>query len=144
MGKYSVEAKIGIAAVILFALISSWNLLKAEYKFDPKLISRDNISLYLNRFEGLRQILPSRGTVGYISDKAVTDYNRMADASFIAQYYLVQYAVAPVAVDNSTDHDLVIGNFHQSTANIKLPEGKEFTVIEDFGNGVVLFETKAK
>ena len=140
MGKYSIEAKIGIAAVILFALISNWNLVKQEGKFDPKQIGRDNISLYDKRFDGLRKILPSHGIVGYISDRPITDYSKMADAALIAQYYLVQYAVAPVLVDDSIERKLVIGNFHQP--NVSLPKEKKFTVLKDFGNGVVLFETE--
>ena len=139
MTRYSVEVKIGIASIILFSLISSWNLLKQEYRFNPKRLGRDNISLYEKRFEGLEKILPPHGIVGYISDKPITSYTWMPDAEIIAQYYLTQYAVAPVVVDNSIERKLVIGNFHKR--DISLPQDKKFTVIEDLGNGVVLFET---
>ena len=144
MTRYSIDAKLGIVLLVSVALISGAALLKAEYKARPKVLGRDNITLYDKRFDGLRKILPPHGTVGYLSDITITDYNRMTDATAIAQYYLVQYAVAPVVVKNSMEHQLIIGNFHQPTDYQKITEKTGLSIVKDFDNGVVLFKAGAK
>jgi hypothetical protein len=78
------------------------------------------------RFALLKARLPVDGVVGYIGssgDSATPDY------------YLTQYALAPLVVDNSSDHAIVIGNFPSSQAP-RTPQN--LRLVEDFGNGVLL------
>ncbi|HZQ94857.1 MAG TPA: hypothetical protein VFA67_07595 [Candidatus Sulfotelmatobacter sp.] len=77
------------------------------------------------RFEKLRESLPSRGVVGYIG--------RSEDGP--GHYYLVQYALAPLVVDHSARHAIVIGNFPNVRA-AALPENLK--LVRDFGDGVLL------
>jgi len=82
------------------------------------------------RFAVLKTRLPAEGVVGYVgesSDSATPDY------------YLTQYALAPLIVDNSTDHAIVIGNFPSSQAS-RIP--RNLQLVDDLGNGVLLLANK--
>jgi len=79
------------------------------------------------RFSALKAALPQRGIVGYTGDS-----NSPAD------YYLVQYALAPLVVDNSENHPLVVGNFSGPQPPQSLPFA-HLQLLKDFGNGVLLY-----
>lgn len=83
------------------------------------------------RFSALRAALPRYGVVGYIGQS----HNSTAD------YYLTQYALAPLVVDLSVNHPLVIGNFPSSPPPLQV-EG--LRLVRDFGNGVLLFAHEGK
>ncbi len=81
------------------------------------------------RFASLKAQLPSRGTVGYIGESSDS----------VADYYLAQYALAPLVLDHSTNHPLVVGNFPVSTPGF--PEG-DLQLVQDFGDGVLLLQRR--
>lgn len=81
------------------------------------------------RFAALKQALPQQGIVGYVGN---------ADSP--ADYYLAQYALAPLVVDHSSNHSLVVGNFSVSPPPALLPD--HLRLGQDFGNGVLLFANK--
>ena len=70
------------------------------------------------------------GVVGYVG----------APADSIECYYLAQYALAPLVVDRSPNHPLIVGNFPSSPSQV--PENLE--VLRDFGNGVLLLAGKGQ
>jgi hypothetical protein len=70
--------------------------------------------------------LPANGVVGYIGESG---------NSSTPDYYLTQYALAPLVVDRSTHHAIVIGNFPLSPPS-NLPPN--LRLVEDFGSGVLL------
>jgi hypothetical protein len=83
------------------------------------------------RFAALKAALPDRGVVGYIGESG---------NSGTADYYLAQYALAPLVLENSPNHALVVANFPTArpaglTANLEL--------VTDFGNGVLLFRNSS-
>ena len=80
------------------------------------------------RFAALRDVLPRRGVIGYIGQ-----------SEGVGQYYLTQYALAPLVVDHSLNHSIVIGNFPTSRPR-ELPNNLE--LVRDFGDGVLLFANK--
>ena len=82
------------------------------------------------RFSALRAALPERGVVGYIGDPGTPA---------LADYYLAQYALAPLVVDHSVMHSLVIGNF--PAASNRVPSN-DLQLVKDFGDGVLLFSGK--
>lgn len=82
------------------------------------------------RFALLKPRLPATGVVGYIG---------AAGDSATPDYYLTQYALAPLVVDNSADQAIVIGNFPLSQAP-RIPQNLQ--LIADFGNGVLLLAGK--
>lgn len=79
------------------------------------------------RFSALKAELPGRGIVGYVGESG---------NSSAADYYLAQYALAPLVVDNSPNHSLVVGNFPTSPLRAT-PD--DLQLVKDFGNGVLLF-----
>ena len=90
----------------------------------------DKISVYLKRFHALKQELPPCGVVGYLSDNPLTS----------KEFTLAQYAVMPVIVDQTTEHPLVIGNFRSPAIGSTLVSEHGLELLEDFGNGVMLFK----
>jgi hypothetical protein len=79
------------------------------------------------RFAALLSALPAQGIVGYIGEPGN-----------LADYYLAQYALAPLVVDRSPDHPLVVGNFPSSSP----PLPNNLQLMKDFGNGVLLLAHK--
>jgi hypothetical protein len=79
------------------------------------------------RFSVLKAYLPQRGVVGYVGEPGTLA---------IAGYYLTQYALAPLVVENSQNHALVIGNFPASPPAFT-PENLH--LVKDFGDGVLLY-----
>ena len=99
--------------------------------FNPRHVASENISSRSDqRFAALKAKLPPTGVVGYLGETG---------DSATSDYYLTQYALAPLVVDLSPKHPIVIGNFPsfpppQIPPNLRLEE--------DFGNGVMLFGGK--
>ena len=83
------------------------------------------------RFAALKVALPSRGVVGYIGESS---------ALARGDYYLAEYALAPLVVDDSTNHRIVIGNF-PSLGSVPFA-AKNLQLVKDFGNGVLLLTNK--
>lgn len=131
-------AKAGVAVLILFALLSNLHWL-LQGAFDPDFPRRDRISQYERRFEGLKKILPTHGVVGYLSHRQAQDIRFDAGT---AEFYLTQYALAPLIVIHSPERDLVIGNFGVSRVDPEIFKDRDLTLIKDFGNGVMLFRQK--
>jgi hypothetical protein len=82
------------------------------------------------RFSALRAALPERGVVGYIGESGT---------AALADYYLAQYALAPLVVDHSPNHALVVGNFPASSDRVP---SSDLQLMTDFGDGVLLFAGK--
>lgn len=120
----------GLAVLVVFivcCLLSSFRLVhNSLHASSPDDVAR----LSDQRFAALRDALPSRGVIGYLGE---------SNDSATPNYYLTQYALAPVIVDRSTNHKLIVGNF-LSTRPPRLPSALQ--VVKDFGNGVVLLINK--
>ena len=89
------------------------------------------IDMDANRFRHLREDLPARGVVGYLSD--ITEGQEGARV-----YYLTQYYLAPVVVARDPAHELVIANFSSPAAVGAAAAAHNCTVVRDFRNGVAL------
>lgn len=79
------------------------------------------------RFAALRAALPQHGVIGYVGDTGEPG---------VAPYYLAQYALAPLVLDRSLNHPLVVGNFSSSAPTASF---EKLRLVQDFGNGVLLF-----
>ena len=82
------------------------------------------------RFAAVKSALPDRGIIGYVGETG---------ESSLPDYYLAQYALAPLVVDRSIQHKFVVGNFPSLQVPPSLPGLRK---IEDFGGGVVLLTTE--
>ena len=126
----------GVLVLTLLALLSSAALfVRGTPRISRSRIGRDEITLYLTRFEGLRRALPAHGTVGYESDLQ----DSLTDRQEVKGFYLTQYAIAPVIVVAGTDRDLVIGNYRDPAHNCRICSSPSFVLEKDFGDGVLLF-----
>lgn len=98
----------------------------------PRRLSKDDIAKRSDlRFAALKAELPKRGVVGYVGGTG--------DSS-VADYYLAQYALAPLVVDESPNHTLVVGNFPASQAKATF---FDLQLVREFGDGVILFANPA-
>ena len=86
------------------------------------------------RFAALKALLPKRGVIGYVGEPG---------AAALGDYYLTQYALAPLVVDHSLNHALVVGNFPSSPggAPAASPSGN-LQLVQDFGDGVLLLANR--
>ncbi len=125
----STKEKTGILLFILCCLLSTVRILVDTP--NPAHILPDDVSKRSNqRFAVLKTFLPDHGIIGYLGD---------ANPSAKPDYYLAQYALAPLVVDPSSNHTIVIGNF-PSSPPAEIPPNLQ--LLQDFGNGVLLFAGK--
>jgi hypothetical protein len=114
-----------------------WLQRGAEWPARP---AKDEISAYEHRFQELRSVLPARGVVGYLGDpeptQATPDQANAAALLHFRRYLLAQYTLAPLLLIESSEPELVIGNFEPG-ALPPAPPGLQ--VVRNYGDGVVLF-----
>lgn len=135
--------KFGIALLIVYAVISCGAVLSEQYKVYTHFTrhSGDPISGYEKRFTGLKQVLPRKSAVGFLSDVPAPFLK--GDDVRAGTLYLTQYALSPVVVHDTAQVPLVVGNFHSSPApSPELWKNLRLRPIANYGNGVVLFKRK--
>ena len=116
-------------AILLFTiccLLSTIRILREAP--NPAHITRDDVSKKSDeRFAAVKTRLPASGVIGYLGESG---------NSSTPDYYLTQYALAPLVVDRSSHHAIVIGNFPLSRPSDLPPN---LRLVEDCGSGVLLF-----
>jgi hypothetical protein len=121
----SPRMKCAILVFIICCLLSTIRILREAP--NPAHITRDDVSKKSDqRFAAVKSRLPASGVIGYVGESN----------SSTPDYYLTQYALAPLVVDRSSHHALVIGNFPLSRPSDLPPN---LRLVEDFGAGVLLF-----
>lgn len=131
----AVRGAVGALAIAILSLIVNVRQESGERAVSRPgagISGQDDITLYTSRFESLRRRLPAGGVVGYLG------YDGQ-EAQDTAMYYLAQYALAPVVVDRSDHHSLVVGNFPGPVPPAVRFLSPGLTLQGDFGNGVLLF-----
>lgn len=128
------RAYAGFFLVFLLAAYSVVPLIRDQkaYYLNSVRFKGDQTSRYLERFRGVRESMPPRGTFGYISD--VTE--RSEDRSAL---FLTQYALAPLVLRESTDLPVVVGNFHRGLPSQEEIRQKGLQALFDSGKGIVLY-----
>ena len=126
-GNSSSKTTIAVLIFALGCLMSSARLVLEA----PRGHISDDVALRSDlRFAEIKEALPARGVVGYFG----------SPGDSIDYYYLAQYALAPLVVDRSLNHPLIVGNFPSSPP--QLPANVE--VLRDFGGGVLLLANKGQ
>ncbi|HWZ80841.1 MAG TPA: hypothetical protein VNX87_30165 [Candidatus Sulfotelmatobacter sp.] len=121
----SPRMKCAILFFTICCLLSTIRILREAP--NPAHITTDDVSKKSDqRFAAVKTRLPASGVIGYIGGNG--------DSS-TPDYYLTQYALAPLVVDRSTHHTIVIGNFPLSQPSSLPPN---LRLVEDFGSGVLL------
>jgi hypothetical protein len=115
---------VALLIFIFGCLLSTVRVLKEAPR--PSQPSTDGVAHRSDlRFAAMKAALPTRGVVGYVGESGDP----------VADYYLAQYALAPLVIDRSPNHPLVVGNFPGSSPGT--PDHLQLQA--DFGNGVLLF-----
>jgi hypothetical protein len=133
------RTRIALVLVLLYAGASTVRWLQHGAHW-PARASQDDISASERRFAALRPLLPAHGLVGYLSDPgpigATPGDSNTAALHHFRRYLLAQYALAPALLVESTQPELVVGNFDPGTTPTA-PAG--LRIVRDFGDGLVLF-----
>ncbi|MFH0796998.1 MAG: hypothetical protein V2A65_08095 [Candidatus Omnitrophota bacterium] len=134
-------AKLVLLLLILSALVSSLRLLYYTSRL-PKVPGKDEVTLLEKRLEELKKVLPPKGVVGYITDTEVNFSPPYSpeDVIRVKNHLLTQYSLAPVIVAKDQNHGLVVGVFENPKIDPDLFVNQGFRVVQNFGNGVVLFK----
>jgi hypothetical protein len=133
--RYSARAKLAVAVVMILPAMAFFTILGLWLFWDSS--RRDAITPDEERFRGLRVLLPSRGTFGYISDTGSAHQNTR-------RYFLTQYFVAPVVLAPDVNHEAVIANCSSAAAVRATAAANGLTIVADFGNGVALLRKSAR
>jgi len=126
------RTKIAVFGLLAIVVLSIFNLL-----LDIPALKPPDITLFDGHVSRVRASLPPSGTIGYYTD--FTDPPGGTDA--LREYYLMQYALAPVVVEKSVDQKLVITSLHNSQIPIRNPN---LQLVRDFGSGVQLLRNRTK
>lgn len=128
---YPSRVKIALIAAVLLAAwgaLENFQLENANTQHDPYMVN-----LQPDRLAGVIQAIPRSAIVGYVAD--IHDGSTAA----LAMFNSARYALAPRLLVEGTDRDWVLGNFAKPADYAALARERGLTVVQDFGNGVVLF-----
>ena len=121
------------AVIIILSLLHNLKALhKGLQRYDRK--APDAIAAYEKRFGELKTVLKDHAVVGYISDIDVESV-RYGQA-----YNMTQYVLAPTILIRGIKRKIIIGNFQDAQPDIKAYAKERLSLINDFGNGVLVFE----
>ncbi|MCP4900331.1 MAG: hypothetical protein GY906_25465 [bacterium] len=85
----------------------------------------------------LRQHLPGHGTLGYIN----LYENRLVAVEPVRAFMFMQNRLAPLILDQSLEHDLVIGEFESAeriSEGIAIAKKNDLRVVHNAENGLML------
>ena len=138
-----------LAVVIVVALLSNLDLLLFAIRVVPAFPTRDSVSDYERRFDGLKARLPRRGVVGYLEEvePTVEIVPKRVDLPTVAatdRFHLAQYALAPVILVPGHDADLVVGDFYAFEPDLSATARQGLVPIEKFGHGVLLLKREPR
>jgi hypothetical protein len=125
-----------IISVIIFSLFANGSILIESIVFPERLTT--DISSYEGRFLVLRQALPRRAVVGYISDDSADEETSSA------RIYIARYALSPLIIVRSLEYPLVVGNFRNTSPDLEIYRKQGLIPLRDFSNGVILFSRESQ
>jgi hypothetical protein len=131
MFDYSTRVLVAILLLCMVALLPTLrSVIYLGFRLQSVVSDNDEVSRVQKRLLLLRYALPRNGVVGYVGDPG--DHGK--------EHRLTQYALAPLLVDDTPNHPLVIGNFDEADADGARCKYKGLVPIFDFGHGVCLFQ----
>lgn len=125
----SLRVHVAVGLLVSLALLSGLRFLVQIAALARGAGGPDEVSLYDQRFAPVRRALPRLGTVGYLSDRPDAD----------REFFMTQYALAPVVVVADTRAPLVVGNFFDPDLALGLAAERRLALLQDFGAGVALY-----
>jgi hypothetical protein len=139
MSGWSGRVKLAITVLLLYSAVTSLARVRAIYH-SFRSPAEDEISRYERRMLELRDALPARGIVGYVTDPPLEDTSSARVAADLHDhfkaYILAQYVLAPRVVVVDTAREWVVGNYGENRTAPTLPG---FRIARAFGRGLVLY-----
>jgi len=126
-------AAIAAAAIAMFSAMTLYSVTRAmnETSKDPF-----HVQMAAEQFAPVLSRIPANAVLGYVSDLELnTDAGKAA-------FFATQYAIAPrILVDASKGErfDYVLGNWGLAQDYAAAGQSRGLTLVEDFGNGIVLY-----
>src|SRR5215218_8068392 len=130
------RVKAGVLLLCVSAVVYSVEICRRTHVLTKE--PPDNITLHETRLAELRKRLPARGVVGYVAD----DFDRVDTPRAWRRFATTQYSLAPVILERTTAHELVVGVFDDPGAIPAVAAGGGLLLVEEFGEGVALFKKK--
>jgi hypothetical protein len=122
------------AALIAAAVLAVWGAIEGfqiegeSNASDPYMVNIQPV-----RLAGVMETVPRTAVVGYVSDL------QGSSTAALAMFNSARYALAPRLLVEGTDRDWVLGNFAKPADYTAIARERGLRVVQDFGNGVVLF-----
>ena len=133
--------RIGVAIVILivasvFSAIAHKDIpAKLPFKLLGLEEFRPDQSLdFFLKARAMKLFLPSRGTVGYITDTSICPYGTCG--------IVVQHALAPLLLERSAEHFYVIGYLLNSTESLQVAQMNSLEAVHNFRDGSVILRKR--
>ncbi len=126
-----------VALVAAVSLLSIGRLFFQMADLYPSTPTPDGVTDFDQRFAGVKDMLPAKGVIGYMTDPGAS----ATDTNAQAEYYLAQYSLAPILVVNSDQQRYVVGNFHKVVTAGSLRD-RGYKLLRQFGNGIALLENE--
>ena len=128
-----------LAAITVMAIIAGTNLAETIRTLHPAWNGRgDFVTPSENRFRPARERLPRAGEIGYISEHSPVD--AIIDPVAVRDYYLAQYALAPLLVSPEPDRPIILGNYQTPINAVGAPG----VPTEHIGEGLFIIGQRAK
>lgn len=124
------------ALAILSLALAIHQFATAYFSAEWRNSSDEMVTKWEDRVRALREALPKDATqVGYMDDSALNGDPSLLDVN---EFQLMQYSVAPVAIDSGTNHEWIIGNFND-TENLETRLDEKLGTHEILGFGFGLY-----
>jgi hypothetical protein len=133
---YPARIQVGLVLVFLLVLLPGLPQIASkpgEWKRaqpEDAIVSRDL------RFAQLRRALPKSGTVGYVTDGPLV--RPLGDGRVHSIFQIAQYCLAPLIVVNSTEPEIIVGDFSSMESGAKAISSQHLAVVRWFEQGVCL------
>ena len=124
---YSIRVRAGLVLLVVLALLSSRDLLRITSHGQA---GGAEAVAYIHRFDAVRKLLPARGVICYLPDPHI-------EPNTTKDYFLAQYALAPLVLRTSSGCDLLIANYATDSRHAIAPP--DYLPVKDFANGILLF-----
>jgi hypothetical protein len=127
----------GVLVAAALAVVIVFVVDQFERDFQPRTRDPFQVQVQTERFRGVMDVLPPSAVVGYMTDLEPKD--RSAPIIFRT----AQYTLAPRLLQPGTAQEWVIGNFSKALDFRAIGAGKGLQLVQDYGNGVVLYRRGA-
>jgi hypothetical protein len=144
---YPTRVKLAITLLVSsFLYIDIW-LARGIVTFDLAITSHDEISQLENRYKALKWVLPSYGTIGYLTDfppslldiDDVVAYDKVKAEYRSLQYVLSPLVLKPVTLETAHTLHFIIKSSREPVADHLISQTRIFVLIEELGHVVILY-----